>query len=222
MAPAPTATTAGRSPTGGSNADAATTADDPSGGGILGIDAGVCDGTTLSGSYFRMVQPGGTAEAGPFVDNPDSSCADLTTTAVRPGADGGLRLGDYQPQPDPNFLDDGTSAAAAVIEPQGFFAVRFGISTNAVDPQTGAEVPAPTATVDGATLTVDHRAFSVSWNGQYFNQGAPSPDGSGSPATGTYDAATGAYTLDWTSTVVGGPFNGFTGVWHLAGTFTPA
>ena len=201
---------------GGSVGDAAATE------GILGIDAGVCDGATTAGSYFRMVQPGGTPDAGPFVENPDSSCTDRTTTAIRPGADGGLRLGGYQPQPEPVFLEDGTSAAGAVIDPQGFFAVRFGISTNEVDPQTGSEVPAPAATIDGTTITVDHRALSVSWNGQHFNQGAPGPDGSGSPATGTYDSASGAYTLDWTTTVVGGPFNGFTGVWHLAGTFTPA
>jgi hypothetical protein len=187
--------------------------------GVLAIDAGTCEGTAPSGSWFRMVQPGGTPDAGPFVDNPDSSCTEKTTTAITPGTEGGLRVGDYQPQPEPNFLDDGTSAAAAIIQPQGFFAVRFGISTDPVDPQTQTEVPAPTATVDGDRLTVDHRALSVSWNGQHFNQGAPGPDGSGEPATGTYDPETGAYALDWTTTVVGGPFSGFVGVWHLEGTF---
>ena len=37
--------------------------------------------------------------------------------------------------------------------------------------------------------------------------------------TGTYNAKTHAYVLNWTSQVVGGPFNGFTGDWHLTGTF---
>jgi hypothetical protein len=29
----------------------------------------------------------------------------------------------------------------------------------------------------------------------------------------------GAYVLEGSSQIVGGPFNGFTGIWHLAGTF---
>ena len=36
--------------------------------------------------------------------------------------------------------------------------------------------------------------------------------------TGTYNADTKAYTLDWTSQIVGGPFNNFSGHWHLEGT----
>ena len=37
--------------------------------------------------------------------------------------------------------------------------------------------------------------------------------------TGTYDAETGAFVLEWSSQIVGGPFNDSTGVWHLEGTF---
>jgi hypothetical protein len=66
----------------------------------------------------------------------------------------------------------------------------------------------------------------VTWNNQYFNQGSPKPDGSypgnTRPATGTYDAGTGAFTLSWTSQVQGGPFDKFTGQWHLAGRFVPS
>ncbi len=39
---------------------------------------------------------------------------------------------------------------------------------------------------------------------------------------GTYNAATGAYTLQWSSQVVGGPFNSFSAFWNLTGTFTPS
>ena len=35
---------------------------------------------------------------------------------------------------------------------------------------------------------------------------------------GTYDPDTGTYVLQWASQVEGGPFNGFTGIWHLEGT----
>jgi hypothetical protein len=45
---------------------------------------------------------------------------------------------------------------------------------------------------------------------------------SGSSATGTFNAKTGAFTLQWTSLIVGGPFNGFTGLWHLEGVFQPS
>jgi hypothetical protein len=41
----------------------------------------------------------------------------------------------------------------------------------------------------------------------------------GASATGTYNAKTGQFVLQWTSLIVGGPFNGFTGLWHLEGTF---
>jgi hypothetical protein len=37
------------------------------------------------------------------------------------------------------------------------------------------------------------------------------------PVTGTYDAKTKTFTITWYSAIVGGPFNGFTGYWHLQG-----
>jgi hypothetical protein len=40
--------------------------------------------------------------------------------------------------------------------------------------------------------------------------------------SGTYDAATGHFVLQWKSLIVGGPFDRFTGSWHLEGTFVPA
>lgn len=188
--------------------------------GLFRFTPGTCDGGTIGGSWFRMVQPGGTVEAGPYVQNGDSTCPDQGVTVLKPGADGGLKAGSYQPQPDPPFTAEGGSAAVSVIEPQGFFAVAFGISTNQTDPQTGKSVPAPRIAANGGTLTGDLSAFSASWNGQHFNQGAPKPGAEGE-ATGTYDEATKAYTLDWTSLIEGGPFNGFTGVWHFEGTFEP-
>src|SRR5438105_2443756 len=82
----------------------------------------------------------------------------------------------------------------------------------ATDPQTGTGVSAPRITKDSSGhLGGDLRAFAASWNNQHFNQGAPKPDGSTPGATagpsGTLDGATSAYTLEWTSQIVGGPFN---------------
>jgi hypothetical protein len=177
-----------------------------------------------SGSYFRMVQPGGEIEGGPFVDNADSSCGDPSYSPLSPGADGGLITGGYQPQPEPPFTgDDQAGAADAIVQPTAFFAINFAVATNEVDPQTEDDVPAPSVVDDGGTLAGDLSAWGVAYGGQHFNQGAPKPDGSlpgnTSGPTGTYDADTRKYVLEWTSLIQGGPFDGFTGIWHLEGTF---
>jgi hypothetical protein len=59
------------------------------------------------------------------------------------------------------------------------------------------------------------------WVSHKYLGGAPKPTVTGSGATGTYDATTGAFVLTWSSLIVGGPFNGFTGLWHLEGVFKP-
>jgi hypothetical protein len=194
--------------------------------GTFGVAAGACaaDGTR-SGSFFRMVQPGGTLADGPFVSNADSLCADKTWTPLAPGSDGGLVTGAYQPQPEPAFAgSDG--AAAAILQPTSFFAVKFAAATNDTDPQTGELAPPPriVAAADGS-LSGDLSAVGVAWNQQHFNQGAPKPGGGEAGITsgpsGAYDPDTGAYTLEWASQIVGGPFNNFTGVWRLEGAFAP-
>jgi hypothetical protein len=190
--------------------------------GTFGVAAGSCAASAPSGSWFRMVTSAGTVAKGPFVANADSRCADKTVSLLAPGADGGLRTGGFQPQLVPPFDGKGASTSGRVVATVPFFGVGFGVSTNPKDPQTGTTVAAPVVTRDGTSLTADLRAFAVGWNGQQFNQGAPKPDGSGERAQGTFDPASGAYTLEWTSTIVGGPFNGFTGVWHLTGTFRAA
>jgi len=193
--------------------------------GLFKVTAGDCaGGAVTAGSYFRMVQSGGTVEAGPFISNADSTCGDKTYSALTPGTDGGLTTGKYQPQPDPPFDATKNGIADKIVQPVKFFAVGFAMSTNDKDPTSGTSVPTPTISADSSgKLTGDVRAASVAWNGQQFNQGAPKPDGSTPGGTkvleGTYDAKTGAYKLQWTSQIVGGPFNGFTGVWHLEGTF---
>lgn len=186
--------------------------------GVLELTPGSCSAAAPTGSWFRMVQPGGSPERGPYVDNGDSPCSDKTVTPLTPGTDGGLRVGAYQPQPNPPFGAGGASLSTAVIKPATFFAVPFGLSSNPTDPQTGRKVPAPTITIAGNTVRADLSALSVSWNGQHFNQGAPKP-GTNGDATGTFDSSSNHYTLAWTSAINGGPFNGFTGVWHLEGNF---
>jgi hypothetical protein len=87
-------------------------------------------------------------------------------------------------------------------------------------------VPAPAISVspDGR-LSGQLQAFAAQWNKQNFNVGSPKPDGSfpglTSPVSGTYNSDTKAYTLEWTSQIVGGAFNNFSASWHFEGIFEP-
>ena len=191
--------------------------------GLFRIDGGECgDEGVESGSWFRMIDPGGG-----YVENNDSACDDNSWTPLAPGDDGGLRTGAYQPHPDPAFSGTGDGQASRITRPEGFFGVDFATATSEVDPQTGEAVPPPAISHDGdGALGGDLRAFAAAWSGQHFNQGSPKPDGSrpgdtGGPE-GTYDAASGRYAVEWSSRIEGGPFNGFTGVWHLTGVFEPS
>jgi hypothetical protein len=192
--------------------------------GTFDVSAGVCgSGGVTSGSYFRMIQPGGTVASGPFLQNPSSPCGDKTYTPLSPGTAGGLKTGTQQPQPSPAFDSSGNSLSKLILKPVEFFGVKFGESTNSTDPQTGVAVAAPTISNNGGSLSGDLRAFNVGWNNQNFNQGAPKPNGTDPGLTsgprGLYNSSTGVYGLVWTSQIVGGPFNGFTGSWYLTGTF---
>jgi hypothetical protein len=192
--------------------------------GTFSISAGSCSGGA-SGSYIRMILPSGTA-SGPYMSNSDSTCNDETYTLLRPGADGGLVTGSYQKSPSPAFDSKGNALADRITAPAVFYGTGFATATSPTDPQTGKSVPAPSIVANGSKLTANLSSFAVTWNNQNFNQGAPKPGGTypgnTHAAAGTYNASTGAYTLQWTSQVVGGPFNNFTGLWHLTGKFIPA
>ena len=64
------------------------------------------------------------------------------------------------------------------------------------------------------TLTIDLSSWTANWVNLNLYQGSSS-------ATGTWDQATGAFNIGWSSTVVGGPFNNITGVWTLQGFAVP-
>lgn len=194
--------------------------------GTFVLTGGTCAGAGANGTYFRMINPTGNA-SGPFLDNGDSPCQSKSYTLLQPGTDGGLILGTYQSEASPAFDSAGNSLSKRLIKPVSFFGVNFSGSTNATDPQTKGKTALPTLSADASgKVTGDLRAFAASWNKQEFNQGAPKPDGSKpgitSTPTGTYNASTGALTIQWTSQIVGGPFDKFTGLWHLTGTLRSA
>jgi hypothetical protein len=192
--------------------------------GTFAFRAGSCSGA-VRGSYLRMILPTGTP-SGPFLDNADSTCADQSYTPLTAGTDGGIVTGSYQPAPTPAYDGDGNSRAARINRPVSFFGVQFSTSTNATDLQSGQATRVPSLRATGGRITGDLSAVVATWNKQAFNQGSPKPDGSRpgntTPVSGTYDAATQRFSITWTSQIVGGPFNDFTGLWHLEGTFRPA
>lgn len=182
--------------------------------GTFGLTAAECaSGAVTAGSYFRMVQAGGDVTKGPFIENADSKCGDKTYTALTPGTDGGLVTGSYQKAPDPAFDSSGNATAAAIFEPVTFFAVAFG---GATDPNENQ----PVVNAQNGTLSGDLSAFTAYYGGGSFNQGAPKPGESVDGPTGTIDQKTGDYSLDWTSVISGGSFDGFIGVWHFEGTYS--
>lgn len=112
--------------------------------GLLALEPGKIEGNKLSGTWFKMVQPGGNPQEGPFMPNANSPVPQGSATLLSPGTDGGLILGDYQGEPDPAFDEaTGYSLASRVTQPTKFFNIEFGISTNKIDPQTQRELLAP-------------------------------------------------------------------------------
>jgi hypothetical protein len=188
--------------------------------GTFKLDKGAASGAKYKGSYFRMIFPGGAS----YFSNTDSTAKDKTYTLFTPGTDKGLKLGKYQAPPSPAFDTLGNALTTKIVKPLKFVGVKFSISTAAKDAQTGAKVPVPTLKVKGKKVTGDLRAWTAEWNKIYFNQGSPKPNGS-FPAptkavTGTYNKKTKKLEIAWQSLIVGGPFNGFTGYWHLQGKLT--
>jgi hypothetical protein len=194
--------------------------------GTFKLQAGACVGTSVTGTYFQMISPGGTVANGPFFSNPGSTCATKTYTLLAPGTKGGFVTGKYQPNPTPAFDAQGGALANSIVQPQSFTSIAFSVATSSKDPQTSLSVPPPAIKVSKNKLSGQIEAWSASWNKLYFNQGSPKPGGTDpgltAPLTGTYNAKSHAFVITWTSQIVGGPFNGFTGSWHLAGKFSPA
>jgi hypothetical protein len=191
--------------------------------GTFKLTAGTApSGSAPTGSYFEMLQSNGSP-----LGNLSSPGDDKDYTPLSPGTDGGLKTDGYQPAPNPPF-SGGTSGGALankIIQPVPFYGVNFSAETGSTDAQTGAKDPVPQVKLNGSTLSGEVSAWDAQWNGQSFNQGTPKPDGRTpaptTPLSGTYNAATKHFTLQWKSLIVGGPFNGFTGLWHLEGTFVP-
>jgi hypothetical protein len=178
--------------------------------GTFKLKSGVYINNAATGSYWRMLYPDSTQ----YFENPDSTSSNKIYTAMQPGTDGGLVTGKYQPLPVQPFEANGNAVASAIVESQLFTGVKYGIFTVPVDPNTGKKYPKPNIYTKNGRLYGQTEAIIIAWDKLYFHQGT-------NAVSGTYNAKTHAFLLEWKDTVVGGPFDGFTGVWHLEGTFVP-
>jgi hypothetical protein len=92
--------------------------------GTFRLTAGSYSGGTAHGTWFRMI----TSRSGSktqYLANPDSGAKDKTFTLGRPGKEGGLATGRFQPHPDPPFDGKGNALANKIIQPQPYTAIRF-------------------------------------------------------------------------------------------------
>jgi len=186
--------------------------------GTVSVDAGYDTGGTPGGSYFRLEFPGG----GGYYDNTSSANADGTYTLLSQGTTG-LDLGTNQNPASPAFDLSYNSLSDDILSPTPFAdtvnsaTYDFSVATPSTDVTVTPNVPHTAVSLDqtgGGTvrpLTGDLSSWTAYWGGQVFTQGSTSLTSS------TWNSSTGAVVLNWTSTVVGGPFNGFTGHWHIEG-----
>jgi hypothetical protein len=196
--------------------------------GLFRIAPGVCtDGTGLPTGSYLIVLSAATNHA---VKNPHGGCKNPGYTLLRPGTDGGLITGEFQDVSGATFDSNANSRADRIIAPTRFGRFSFGFATNPRDEQDAATgnvaFPRPQAIVSGTALRVDLRSLVVSYAGNA-NTTCATSFGVGcwelgsENASGTYDAATGHFTLQWFTGESFTPKGDSIEV-HLAGTFVPS
>jgi hypothetical protein len=195
--------------------------------GLFRLTAGHCTTAQAkpTGSYLVVV----SAAQGHAVHNPRGGCANADYTVLRPGTDGGLTTRKFQGQPSPVFDAHRNSRAARIIAPVRFGPYRLGFATSPQDEQaapTGAPAfPPPAAIVSGGSLQVDLRSLVLTYAGEPKSSCAQSYGvgcwelGSRS-ASGTYDAATHHFVIDWFTGESFTPHGDSIEV-HLEGTVVP-
>jgi hypothetical protein len=209
----------------GGQAKAATVTRLPAG--LFTLTAGACTTADArpTGSYLIVI----SAAANKAVKNPKSGCANHDYTLLKPGTDGGLAVGRFQPQPSPAFDAKRDSTAVRIFAPVDFGPFAVGFATTPRDEQDapgGAPAyPVPAATVSGTTLNVDLRSLVVTYAGPPSST-CKSSFGLGcwelgsKSASGNYDATTRHFVIDWFAGQSFTPKGDSVEV-HLEGSFVP-
>jgi hypothetical protein len=195
--------------------------------GLFKITPGACatGKAKPSGSYLVVI----SAAESKTVPNKQSECQNTAYTLLKPGTDDGLVTGEFQDVPGPAFDKQGDGRADRIVVPTKFGPYRFGIATNTHDQQGAANgaatYPQPEAIVSGSSLRVDLRSLVVTYHGPSSSTckqayGVGCWELGSENATGTYDAATGAYDINWFSGESFTPKGDSIEV-HFEGTFVP-
>jgi hypothetical protein len=104
----------------------------------------------------------------------------------------------------PGQLIEGSYQSAGQIFADFIFST---LPTSTYTAQTGVDaVNHPAPSIDLGAGTADMTSFYANWNGTEFNQGG---------IASVTDNGNGGYLLSWSSKIVGGPFNNFTGSWTM-------
>ncbi|PIX83802.1 MAG: hypothetical protein COZ33_03515, partial [Nitrospirae bacterium CG_4_10_14_3_um_filter_70_108] len=155
------------------------------------------------GNVFTNIQgiTLGTYQNGAFgLPNAQSHANAITSPANKTAGIAGFEFGFFGPVGSFTFKDN-------------YNAATWNAGTSSYDGVVLDQYPMPSGDVTGGVLTLNLAAWTASWNGSLFNQGSAAP-------VTTYNAGTGAYTADWNTVIVGGPFDGQTGYWHIEGAIT--
>lgn len=216
---------------------------------ILGLTAG-CGGNAKATASTRLIglfklTPGQctTAQAKPTgsyliaisaaenhaVTNKRGGCTNPAYTPLNPGSDGGLVTGAFQTEATPAFDARRDATASRIVTPVSFGHFKFGLSTNPRDEQDAPggkpTFPAPVAIDTKGALAIDLRSLVLLYAGKA-NSTCKQSSGLGcwelgsKSASGTYDATTHQFVVDWFSGESFVP-NGDSVEVHLEGTFVP-
>ncbi len=218
--------------------------------GLVTLTPGSAHGSQLSGTWFRMEQIGkpvtyminanSAADGGratllapgtsgglrlggyqsqptpAFAPNGNSLAGAITKPTKFFGVDFSISTNPIDPQtktavaPPTAYVKDGKLTVDLS---------SWGVTWNNQVFNQGAPKP---VTSTGAKAIGQEKAEKVwDWVAGKYLEKAPAATITGQDATGTYDPKTGRFVLEWTSLIVGGPFNQFTGLWHLEGVFKP-
>jgi hypothetical protein len=129
---------------------------------------------------------------------------DVNTAQLTPAASA---IGSFAFGSTPGGAHPFVNAFTSVADSQGVDGGGHALPSASWDDTTGA----------GVSLILE--SFYANWNGTNFNQGSNTPVSFTVAAGCTVNCA---YTAEWRSLIVGGPFNNQTGSWKISGTISSA
>jgi|CZKG01.1.fsa_nt_gi hypothetical protein len=185
-----------------------------------------------TGSWVRLYQ---TANPAAYFINPSSPAADQSYTPLVNGTQG-VELNTAQPLASPPFDGGGNSLTNTILTPEPFAGVNFSAYVT-VNPTKKAkfgkkglilEVGKDKNATDAITAA-DFTGWTIAWGGDSkFATPGSTANVDGGNLTGTITWTNpskhnlgGKIALNWSAQINEPPFQAYTAVWQLQGTYTP-